>query len=257
MDGINSESKDFINSIARCFSVIRSFGPDKEAMTLSEVAELTGLTRATARRILLTLEALEYVSHDRRQFRLTGKVLDLGYAFLSSNRLLEVAQAHLQSAGQRSGETASMAVLSGTEIIHNVRVPNARFMSSTISIGTRLPAYVTAMGRVMLAHMEEDKLLKVLQESDIQHYTPYTVTQPHALMQIMKHVRSQGYCFLKDELEVDLSAIAVPVYDRAGNLMAAISFDGPTTRFSAQSQQEKYLAILLEVTRNITRDLPH
>lgn len=251
-----SESKDFINSIARCFSVIRSFGPYREAMTLSEVAEITGLTRATARRILLTLESLEYVTQDRRRFRLTGKVLDLGYAFLSSNRLLETAQAHLQSAGQRSGESAAMSVLSGTEIIVNARVPNARLVSSAISIGTRLPAFATAPGRVMMAHLDDEKIESTLEASDLTLYTPHTVTQVNALKQILKHVHSQGHCFVKDELEVDLSAIAVPVYDRAGNVLAAISFDGPTTRISAKAQQEKCLAILLETSRNITRDLP-
>ncbi|WP_262695668.1 IclR family transcriptional regulator domain-containing protein [Kordiimonas aquimaris] len=252
-----SESKNFINSIARCFSVIRSFGPNQEAMTLSEVAEITGLTRATARRILLTLEALEYVTQDRRRFRLTGKVLDLGYAFLSSNRLLETAQAHLQTAGQRSGESASMSVLSGTEIIVNARVPNARLVSSAISIGTRLPAYATAPGRTLMAHLDDDKIEATLEASKLTLFTPHTVTQVNALKQILAHVRSEGHCFVKDELEVDLSAIAVPISDRAGNVLAAISFDGPTTRLSDKTQQEKYLAILLETSRNITRDLPN
>lgn len=256
-DQAKSESKDFINSIARCFSVIRCFGRNREAMTLSEVAEITGLTRATARRILLTLESLEYVAQDRRRFRLTGKVLDLGYAFLSSNRLLETAQAHLQTAGQRSGESAAMSVLSGTEIIVNARVPNARLVSSAISIGTRLPAYATAPGRVLLAQLEEDKIDSVLEESDLQLFTPHTVTQTNALKQILKHVHSEGHCFVKDELEIDLSAVAVPIYDRAHNVLAAISFDGPTTRLNAQGQQNKYLAILLETSRNITRDLPN
>lgn len=254
---IKSDSKDFINSIARCFSVIRSFGPNREAMTLSEVAELTGLTRASARRILLTLETLEYVSQERRRFRLTGKVLDLGYAFLSSSRLLEVAQAHLQTAGQRSGESASMSVLSGTEIIVNARVPNARLVSSAISIGTRLPAFTTAPGRVMLAHLDDEKIKQVLAETDLQLFTPYTVTQPNALQQILRHVRSEGHCFVKDELEMDLSAVAVPIFDRAGHVLAAISFDGPTSRLNAEGQREKYLAILLEAARAITKDLPY
>ena len=161
-------------------------------MTLSEVAEVTGLNRATSRRILLTLEALEYVTQEKRRFRLTSKVLDLGYAFLSSNRLLEIAQSHLQVAGQRSGETASMAVLSGTEVIYNARVPNARLVSSTISIGTRLPAAATAIGRVLLAQLEKDKIEEVLENSNLRLFTPHTVIQKNALRKFWT------MCFTKD-----------------------------------------------------------
>ncbi len=248
-------SKNFINSIARGFEVIRCFGPGREAMTLSEVAEVTGLNRATSRRILLTLEALEYVTQEKRRFRLTSKVLDLGYAFLSSNRLLEIAQSHLQVAGQRSGETASMAVLSGTEVIYNARVPNARLVSSTISIGTRLPAAATAIGRVLLAQLEKDKIEEVLENSNLRLFTPHTVIQKNALRQILDHVFHQGHCFVKDELEIDLSAVAVPVFDRAGHVVASISFDGPTSRLSDPERRENYLAILLEASRRITQDL--
>jgi len=250
------DPKNFINSIARGFSVIRSFGPNREAMTLSEVAEETGLTRATARRILLTLESLDYVTQSRRHFRLTSKVLDLGYAFLASNRLLEVAQPHLQAATKRSGEGSAMAVLSGTEIIYNARVPNSRLVSSTVSIGTRLPAYPTALGRVLLAQLDDEKLEQTLNETEMRPLTPHTVTQRHALKQILQMVHNDGYCIVRDELEIDLSAMAVPVFDRGGQLMAAISFDGPTSRLSEKKHQEKCLAILLEASRDIARDLP-
>jgi DNA-binding IclR family transcriptional regulator len=145
------ESADFVASLARGLAVVRAFGPDAHAMTLTQVAARTKLTRAAARRFLLTLQALGYAESDGKHFRLTAKVLDLGYAYLSSMDLWDVAQPHMERLVAEVQESCSCSVLDGTDIVYVLRVPTKRIMSVALSVGTRLPAYATSMGRVLLA----------------------------------------------------------------------------------------------------------
>ena len=161
----------FVQSLERGLAVIRAFGPEDPELTLSDVARRTGLTRAAARRFLLTLADLGYVRSDGRLFALTPRVLDLGYAYLSSLSLPEVAEPHLERLAAEVRESSSVSVLDGDEIVYVGRVPTSRIMRVAINVGTRFPAYATSMGRVLLAALEPDELDAYLARAEIRPLT--------------------------------------------------------------------------------------
>src|SRR5215475_4285893 len=162
---------DFVQSLDRGLAVIRAFGPDRERLSLSEVARATGLTRAAARRFLLTLVKLGYVRNDGREFSLRPRVLELGYAYLSGLAMPEIAAPHLEELVARLRESSSISVLAGQHIVYVARVPTKRIMTVAISVGTRFPAFATSMGRVLLAAMNKEEFERYLAEADIQALT--------------------------------------------------------------------------------------
>src|SRR5579875_2536728 len=187
--------------MARGLAVIRAFDSDHPALTLSEVAELTGLARAAARRFLLTLADLGYVRVDGRTFALTPRVLELGYAYLSSLSLPQIAEPHLERLAAEVRESTSVTVLDGTDIVYVARVPASRIMRVTISIGTRFPAYATSMGRVLLAGLTPAELDACLARATMSPITARTITSPAALRAELDRVRAQGWALVDQELE--------------------------------------------------------
>ena len=179
--GAAARNGDFVQSLDRGLAVIRAFGPDRERLSLSEVAKATGLTRAAARRFLLTLVKLGYVRNDGREFSLRPRVLELGYAYLSGLALPEVAAPHLEELVARLHESSSISVLDGHQIVYVARVPTKRIMTVAISVGTRFPAYATSMGRVLLAALTDDELDRYLAEATFERLTARTVTNPDRL----------------------------------------------------------------------------
>ena len=173
--------REFVASLARGLAVLRAFSKDAREMTLSEVAQRTDLTRAAARRFLLTLESLGYVASDGRRFRLTPKVLDLGFSYLSSMELWDVAMPYMEEVSATIHESCSASVLEGCDIVYVARVPTKRIMSVALGIGARLPAITTSMGRVLLAHLPDDALQQHLANCPVRRYTEHTVTDPAAL----------------------------------------------------------------------------
>ena len=176
--GDRPRNSDFVQSLDRGLAVIRAFGPDRERLSLSEVARATGLTRAATRRFLLTLVKLGYVRNDGREFSLRPRVLELGYAYLSGLGMPEVAAPHLEELVAKVRESSSISVLDGDHIVYVARVPTKRIMTVSISVGTRFPAYATSMGRVLLAGMSPDDLDRYLAEADLAPITARTVTDP-------------------------------------------------------------------------------
>jgi IclR family pca regulon transcriptional regulator len=174
-------SSEYVQSFARGLAVIRAFGPGAKTMTLTEVAQKTGLTRAGARRILLTLQTLGYVALEGRSFSLTPRVLDLGYSYLSSMPLWDVAQPIMEDLVDRVHESVSASVLDGSEIVYVLRVPTHRIMTIGLSIGSRLPAYCTSMGRVLLGALPEEELDRTLSGTKLAALTRHTVTDPKQL----------------------------------------------------------------------------
>ena len=220
-DGRREERRaDFVQSLERGLSVIRAFGPDRSRLTLTEVAQATGLTRAAARRFLLTLVELGYVRSDGREFSLRPRVLELGYAYLSGLTLPEVAQPHMEDLVARARESSSISVLDGNDVVYVVRVPTTRIMTVAISIGTRFPAYCTSMGRVLLAAKSDEELDRYLAEVDLVPRTRRTVTDPAGLRRILADVRRLGYALVEQELEDGLASIAVPIHDGGGAVVA-------------------------------------
>lgn len=221
-------SDDFVQSFARGLAVIRAFDAVHPELSLAEVARRAEVPRAAARRFLRTLEVLGYVHSDGKTFRLTPRVLELGFAYLSALTLPEIAQPHLERLSHELDESVSAAVLDGSEIVYVARVATRRIMSVGITIGTRFPAAQTSMGRVLLA------------ASDPGH---------------APEVRDAGWALVDQELEPGLRAIAAPVRDRSGEVVAAVNVSTSAARTSLEQLREVYLPALLRTTAAIEREL--
>ncbi|MEW2811588.1 IclR family transcriptional regulator C-terminal domain-containing protein [Streptomyces massasporeus] len=213
--------REFIESLARGLTVLTAFGEGRPELTLTEVSQATGLARATARRALITYEHLDLVAAAGRTFTLTPRVLSLGFPPLSRTSLPEIAQPHLADLTSRIHESTSLAVLSdsGEEIQYTARVATGRVMSVNITVGTRLPAYATALGRVLLADASEE----IRGAKELPALTAHTITDKHTLEGVLTSVRAQGYALVDEELEEGLRSIAVPIRDRSGRVVAALN----------------------------------
>jgi len=252
--GLAARSSDFVQSLDRGLAVIRAFGPDRERLSLSEVARATGLTRAAARRFLLTLVKLGYVRNDGREFSLRPRVLELGYAYLSGLALPEVAAPHMEELVARLHESSSISVLDGHQIVYVVRVPTKRIMTVAISVGTRFPAYATSMGRVLLAQLADDEFEQYLTEATFERLTSRTVTNPARLRTIVRDAKRQGYAIVDQELEEGLRAVAAPI--RGADVgSAAINVSAHASRVSMGAMRGQILPALLETARQIEADL--
>jgi IclR family transcriptional regulator, pca regulon regulatory protein len=254
-DGVQARDSDFVQSLDRGLAVIRAFGPDRERLSLSEVARATGLTRAAARRFLLTLVKLGYVRNDGREFSLRPRVLELGYAYLSGIALPEVAMPHLEEISAKLHESSSISVLDGQNIVYVARVPTKRIMTVSISVGTKFPAYATSMGRVLLAGLSEADLEKYLAEADLEPFTANTVTDRARLREIVHEARLQGYAIVDQELEEGLRALAAPIRDSSGAVAAAINVSAHASRVSPDAMRADLLPSLLEAASQIEADL--
>jgi IclR family pca regulon transcriptional regulator len=246
---------DFVRSLDRGLAVIRAFGPGREHQTLSDVARSTGLTRAATRRFLLTLQDLGYVNFDGRLFSLRPRILELGYAYLSTLSLSEIAVPHMKELVAVTRESSSIAVLDGDDVVYVVRVPTARIMTVAISIGTRFPAHATSMGRVMLAALPPRELDRYLDREAFEGLTQRTVTDPDTLRRLLAGVATQGYALVDQELEDGLRSIAVPIRDRNDAVVAAINVSVHASRANLDTLRRTYLSELLGTARRIEADL--
>ena len=246
-----------VQSLARGLQVISSFDAEHASMTLSEVAARTGLSRATARRFLLTLQQLGYVRSDGKYFELTSKVLQLGYAYLSSATLPQLIEPVLESLSAAVGESASAAVLEGSEIMYVARVHTRSIMRVGISVGTRFPAIHTSMGRVLLAHAGEQAIEAAL--AGIQGpLAPNTITDPAALRAELAQVRAQGFAVVDQELSVGLRSVAVPVHRPDGTVAAAMNVSmsvGPTGPADASEAAQAILPQLTAAAAQVEQAL--
>ncbi len=245
----------FVQSFARGLSVIRAFGPKAREMTLTEVAERTGLTRAGARRILLTLQHLGYVGANERKFFLTPRILDLGYSYLSSMKLWDFAEPAMEELVDKVHESCSVSVLDGAEIVYVLRVPTRKIMTINLSIGSRLPAFCTSMGRVLLGDLDEAALDAVLAQTELKAHTKRTVTLPTRLKKIIAEDRKKGWSLIDQELEEGLCSIAVPLIDFSGRSIAAMNIGGNVTRTSSADLVKKVLPELQAAANKINTAL--
>lgn len=219
----NDRSRDFVQSLERGLAVIRVFTAERPSMTVSEIAQLVGLTRAAVRRFLLTLTELGYVDSKNNRFELTPQVLDLGYAYLSSLSFPEVALPHLERLVSITQEASEGSVLAGDDIVYVVRVPGPALMTISVNVGARKPAHITAMGRAMLAYLPPAALEAYLASVKFIPVLPRTITNADDLRTELVRVREQGYALVNQELEEGLVAVSVPIRDRRGNTKAAIN----------------------------------
>jgi len=248
-------SSEYVQSFARGLGVIRAFGPRAKTMTLTEVAQKTGLTRAGARRILLTLQTLGYVALDGRSFSLTPRVLDLGYSYLSSMPLWDVAQPIMEDLVDRVHESVSASVLDGGEIVYVLRVPTHRIMTIGLSIGSRLPAYCTSMGRVLLGTLSEEALDRALATTKLIPQTRHTVTDAKQLKKLIAADAKRGWSLVDQELEEGLRSISVPLRDSAGHVIAAMNISGQAARCTVADMQKNFLPELQGAAARIEQAL--
>ncbi len=219
------------------------------------MAKICDLTRAAARRFLLTLADLGYVRTDGRLFSLTPRVLELGYAFLSSLSLPDVAAPHLERLVAQLHESSSLSILDGDDIVYVARVPTSRIMAVSINLGTRFPAYATSMGRILLAALPDAALDGYLARVTLDRLTGKTVTSVAALRTELVRVRAQGYSIVDQELEEGLRAIAAPIHDRAGVVTGAVNVSVHAARAAVDAMRRRLLPPLLAATAAIDADL--
>jgi IclR family transcriptional regulator, pca regulon regulatory protein len=246
---------EFVQSLERGLAVIRAFNAEHPELTLSEVARETGLTRAAARRFLHTLVGLGYMRNDGRQFALRPKILELGYAYLSSLSLPEVAMPHLEQLVARLHESSSVSVLDGDEVVYVARVPTKRIMTVTISVGTRFPAYATSMGRVLLSGRSDAWLDGYLATVKLRALTSHTIDDPATLRTELIRIRAQGWALVDQELEDGLRSVAAPIRDGDGRVIAAVNVSTHASRGSLDEIVRDVLAPLLHTARLIEDDL--
>jgi IclR family pca regulon transcriptional regulator len=248
-------SRSHVQSLERGLAVIRAFDAEHRRMTLSEVARRAGLDRAAARRFLLTLARLGYVHQDEDRFSLRPRVLELGFAYLSTLSLPEVAQPHLERLVAQVDESSSIAVLDDLDVAYAVRVPTRRIMSVSIAVGTRFPAWVTSMGRVLLAGLDPADLDERLSRMELRPRTARTVTSEAELRAELDAVRERGWAMVDQELEEGLRSIAAPIHDAADAVEAALNVSAHASRTSLEDLRQRFLPLLLETAAAIEADL--
>jgi IclR family pca regulon transcriptional regulator len=257
IDLTEAPAASFVQSFERGLAVIATFDGEHSALTLSDVARRTGITRAAARRLLLTLVQLGYMRMDGRQFALRPKVLSLGYAYLSTISLPEIALPALATVASAVRESAYLSVLDDDEIVCVADVPVRRIWNASIAVGTRFPAFATAAGRVILANADPIWIDAFLRRGPLPAVTPQTVTDPARLAAELASVRERGWSLVDHELEEGLRTMSVAVHDEAGRAVAAVSVSTLTARTDDHVAIERMLPALQTAARAIETDLQH
>ena len=249
------EDPDFLDAVEKAMRVIQAFSATEPALRITRVAELTGLTRATARRLLLTFERLGFVESNDGLFRLTPRVLRIGYSYLSSLPFADHIQGELRSLAEEFNESCSAATLDGEEIVYVARVPAKRSMTITLAVGSRLPAYPTSMGRVLLAGLSDEALEEYFSRATIQQLTAHTVTDRERLRAIIAETRSNGFAIVDGEREEGVRSAAAPIRASTGQVLAAINISVNAARVPLEYLQESIVPRLKATAAEISRNL--
>lgn len=245
---------DYVQSLEKGLRVLMAFSRERQRMTLTEVAKLTHLSRAAARRFLLTLAHLGYIKTDGKIFELTPKVLNLGYNYLSSLDIKEIAKPFLMDLAKVTNETCSVVTIDGRDVVILVRQQVSRIMTISIGIGSRLPTHVTAVGRVILA-MNQDLQDQLLETFDYRQYTINTITSKDRLKEELARVKQQGWSMIDQELEAGVRAIAVPIFSKDGSVKYAMHISSNTHRVSKEDLIDKFLPHLQKAAQGISEAL--
>jgi IclR family pca regulon transcriptional regulator len=246
------KDKEFMLTLAKGLAVLNSFGRHRPTMTLSQAAETVRLSRATARRVLHTLVDLGYVAQNGRQFALSPRVMQLGFAYISSQSWIDRAVPLMKSLSERFHESCSAAILEGTEIIYVARIPARRIMSAALAVGSRLPAFHSSMGRIQLGFLDEVEVWRRLKSIRIEPFTPATITDLQALHERIREDRRQGFSIVDEELERGLRSIAVPLVERDGQCVGALNLSTHSTRTTRNALRETFLPELKAVAEQVS-----
>lgn len=247
---------DFMTSLARGLAVIHAFQERKRQLTIAQISHRTEIPRAAVRRCLHTLIKLGYATSDGRTYSLLPKVLTLGHAYLSSTPLAISAQPYLDRMSDQLHEACNMATLEGDDILYIARsATTQRLISVDLSVGGRLPAYCTSMGRILLAALDDVSLHEYLEHVDLQPKTSRTIATAPDLLACLQQVRQQGWCIVDQELEQGLRSIAVPVYDASGQVLAALNVSTSAARVARNELEQRFLPIMLDASRDLSTQL--
>jgi IclR family pca regulon transcriptional regulator len=246
---------EFVQGLERGLAVIRSFSAEAPSLTIAQVAERTELTRAAARRYLMTLEALGYVLQDGDRFSLTPRLLDLGFTYLSTLDVTSVVQPFMEQVTDALHESCSVSVLDDHEIVYIARRAAKRIMSINLAIGSRLPAHATSMGKVLLAYLPPGELELYFESVERQALTANTIVAERALRKVLGEVREMGWAVADEESELGVRSAAAPLVGRDGEVHAAINVSAHAARVSLQQLEAEYLPVLLEAARGISEAL--
>jgi IclR family pca regulon transcriptional regulator len=249
-----SSKKDFVEALARGLEVIRSFDRLHVKQTISQISERTMLARPTVLRLLLTLEELGYVRSQDNHYSLTPKVVDLGMAYVSALGLYGAAKPYLENLSKEVDQTVSLAELDGSDIVYTGRVEVPKIVSVGVTVGSRLPSASTALGRVLLAAVHDSELHDVLNTPSLSMYIPRTRFTAEQIRPRLHTVREQGWAESDEDLQYGVQAIAAPLHDKDGRVVAAIGLGTHTSEIGKEIVRERYLPLLLETARNIESD---
>lgn len=256
MGGLKEDlGHDYVQSLDRGLAVIRCFSAQRPVLTLTEIAQATSLTRATARRLLLTLQGLGYVSMTGRTFSLTPHVLELGYSYLSSLGIGELAEQPIRDLVSAIDETSSVSVLDGDDIVYVLRVPANRLMTVWAGVGTRLPAYPTSLGRVLLAGLDDQCLEDYLNRITPHPLTRHTVTDKDKLRAAIKQAREQGWALVDQEYELGVRSVAAPLINRRGTTVAALNVSTQAGRVPTADLRRRILPLVQQTAAEISQRL--
>jgi IclR family pca regulon transcriptional regulator len=246
---------NFMASLARGLAVLQAFDVRRRALTVSQASEATGIPRAASRRCLYTLERLGFVAEEGGRYCLRPKVLTLGFAHLSSVPLARVAQPLLDRCRDRLRESCSLGVIDGGDVFFQARAETFRIMSISLFVGTRLPAYCTSMGRVLVAYLPPAQRRRYLNSVVLHPRTPRTITSKMEFKAILTNVRRYGFALIDQELELGLRSIAVPVHDRKGAVVASINVATQSARVSIRELTQRLLPELRLTAAELTEKL--
>jgi IclR family pca regulon transcriptional regulator len=246
-----TEQPDFVTALARGLAVIRAFGSDRPRMTLADIAKHVSLPRATVRRSLITLATLGYIETDGRNFALTPKVLALANSYLSSSPLPRAAQPMLERLAETTRESCWAAILDDEDVLLVAGSRTNRLLSAGLSVGSRLPAFCSALGRVLLASSPDEKLDAFLERLAPRSFTPRTVTEAAAIRQAILSAREEGYAISDGEVETGVCSIAVPLVDQQGRTVAALNATAPSARLRRSEMMERFLPLLRQAANDL------
>jgi IclR family pca regulon transcriptional regulator len=247
--------REVMGGLAKGLDVIRAFGREAPALTLSEVASFAKLPAATARRCLLTLEELGYVMRSGRLFLLRPKVLELGAAYLDSMNIETLTKTYLEDLASQTGDSAALCVLDGLEIVYVARASVRTLVRLEAHVGSRFPAYPTSMGRVLLAGLSPQRLKEYLDTATFAAFTEHTVTDRAKLAKLIEECRRTGYAAVEDELAYGVVAVAVPILDSAGRVVAALNSSSHSKKISKSRLIRERVGMLQDVSRQISQEL--
>jgi len=247
-DDAPAADREFMSTLAKGLKVLASFGEHRPTLTLSEAAALVGLSRAAARRVLRTLTSLGYVVQHGRKFALAPRVLELGFGFLATQSWIDLIEPHMKTLSQTVDESCSAAILQGNEIVYVARMPAPyRLLSTTLAVGTRLPAFHTSLGRIQLGFLDEAELWNRLRSIRLTPYTPSTIVHPAALVERIQSDHEHGFSIVDEELERSLRSIAVAIVTRSGRAMGAINVSSNAARMTRVELRERVLPQLVAI----------